>query len=80
MHRLAGFPAMEAAINNAMLDLTAKTTKIPIYQYLGGPTRFKARLLARLEGKDEASLAAPLKRANGRGFKAFTIPIAAATR
>src|SRR5690349_12973220 len=53
--RLARVPAMEAAVNNAMLDLLAKSRKIPIYQFLGGPTRFKARVLARLEGADESS-------------------------
>ena len=74
-HRLAALPAMEAAVNNALLDLTAKTTNTPIYQYLGGPTRYKVRLLAQLEGKDENALAAPLKRATGQGFRAFMIPI-----
>ncbi len=76
-HRLAGLPAMEAAVNNALLDLAAKTTNTPIFQYLGGPTRFKVRVLAQLEGKDEAELASPLKRALSRGFKAFSIPIPA---
>jgi galactonate dehydratase len=76
-HRLASLPAMEAAVNNAFLDLLAKSTNAPIYQYLGGPTRFKARVLAHLEGKDEESLAAPLNRAVQRGFKAFTVPIPA---
>jgi galactonate dehydratase len=72
--RLAGIPAMEAAVGNAMLDLLSKSRKVPIYQFLGGPTRFKARLLARLEGTDEASSAAPLERAKRQGFRAFTIP------
>ena len=72
--RLAGIPAMEAAVGNAMLDLLSKSRKVPIYQFLGGPTRFKARLLARLEGTDEASAAAPLERAKRQGFRAFTIP------
>jgi galactonate dehydratase len=76
-HRLAGLPAMEAAVNNALLDLAAKTANIPIYQYLGGPTRFKVRLLAHVEGKDEESLIAPLTRAVAGGFKAFSIPIPA---
>lgn len=73
--KLATNPAMEAAINNALLDLLGKATKTPIYQYLGGPTRYKARVLAHLEGKDEESLAAPLQRAKEQGFRAFTIPI-----
>jgi galactonate dehydratase len=72
--RLRAVPAMEAAINNAMLDLLSRSRKIPIYQYLGGPTRFKARLLAQLEGKDEASIAAPLERAKRQGFQVFTMP------
>lgn len=74
-HRLAALPAMEAAVNNALLDLMAKSANAPIYQYLGGPTRYKARVLAHLEGTDEASLAGPLKRAIRQGFKAFTVPI-----
>jgi galactonate dehydratase len=37
-HRLASLPAMEAAISNAMLDLTARAAGVPVYQYLGGPT------------------------------------------
>lgn len=76
-HRLAALPSMEAAVNNALLDLVAKTTNTPIYQYLGGPTRYKVRLLAQLEGKDEAALSGPLKRALGQGFRAFMIPIPA---
>jgi galactonate dehydratase len=74
-HRLAAIPAMEAAVNNAFLDLQGKATKIPVYQFLGGPTRFKARVLAGLHGDSEADLAAPLKRAVQQGFRAFTVPI-----
>jgi len=72
--RLKAIPAMEAALNNAMLDLMSRSRKIPIYQYLGGPTRFKARLLAQLEGTDEASAGAPLERAKRQGFQVFTMP------
>ncbi|MGA2412373.1 MAG: hypothetical protein ABSG46_18560, partial [Candidatus Binataceae bacterium] len=36
-HRLAATPAMEAAVNCAFLDLLGKRTKIPVYQFLGGP-------------------------------------------
>ena len=72
--RLAALSAMEAAVNNAMLDLVSRSKQIPIYQYLGGPTRFKARLLAQLEGSDEASIAGPLERARRLGFQAFTMP------
>jgi galactonate dehydratase len=76
-HRLAALPAMEAAVSNAFLDLLGKSANVPIYQYLGGPTRYKARVLAHLEGADEESLAGPLKRAISQGFKAFTVPIPA---
>ena len=72
--RLTALPAMEAAVGNAMLDLVSKSRKVPIYQYLGGPTRFKARLLAQLEGTDEVAIAAPLERAKRQGFQAFTMP------
>ena len=76
-HRLTALPPMEAAVSNAMLDILGKSTKIPVYQFLGGPTRYKARVLATLEGGDEAALGEPLQRAMQRGFKAFTLPIAA---
>src|SRR5215813_3902734 len=74
-HRLAAIPAMEAAVNNAFLDLQGKATKTPVYQFLGGPTRFKARVLAGLDGESETALEAPLKRAVQQGFRAFTVPI-----
>jgi galactonate dehydratase len=72
--RLAALPAMEAAVSNAMLDLVSRSRQIPIYQYLGGPTRFKARLLAQLEGSDETSIAGSFERARRLGFLAFTMP------
>ena len=43
LHRL---PALEAAVSNAMLDLVSRAKNVPIYQYLGGPVRHKARILA----------------------------------
>jgi galactonate dehydratase len=74
-HRLAATPAMEAAVNCAFLDLLGKRTKTPVYQFLGGPTRFKARVLAHLEGQTEDALLASLQPAVQRGFKAFTVPV-----
>jgi len=74
-HRLTPIPAMEAAVNNAFLDLQGKATNTPVYQFLGGPTRFKARVLAGLAGDNENALAEPLKRAVQQGFRAFTVPI-----
>jgi galactonate dehydratase len=75
--RLSALPPMEAAVSNAMLDILGRSTKMPVYQFLGGPTRYKARVLATLEGDDETALGEPLQRAMQRGFKAFTLPIAA---
>jgi len=74
-HNLARLPAMEAAVNNAMLDLAARSANVPIYQYLGGPTRFKARVVARLEGQDEDALTTSLHRSLQQGFRAFSFPI-----
>lgn len=76
-HRLAAVPAMEAAVNCAFLDLLGKQTKVPVYQFLGGPTRFKARVLAHLEGQTEDALAGPLRSAAAQGFRAFTVPVPA---
>jgi galactonate dehydratase len=58
-----------------MLDLVARSAGVPIYQYLGGPTRFKVRLLARLEGADEDALVQAVSHAKEQGFKAFSFPI-----
>jgi len=74
-HRLAAHPAMEAAVNMAFLDLLGKSTKTPVYQFLGGPTRFKVRVLAALDGQTEEALTAPLGQAVKQGYKAFSVPI-----
>lgn len=65
-------PALEAAVNNAMLDLVSRAKNVPIYQYLGGPVRYKARLLGHLEGTTPAESAASLERAKRQGIQAFT--------
>lgn len=72
---LAATPALEAAVNNAMLDLIGRAKNLPIYQYLGGPTRHKARVLARLEGDGEDALIESLRRSMDEGFRAFSFPI-----
>src|SRR2546426_805917 len=43
---LAVHPGMQAAVVMALLDITGKYAKAPVYQALGGPTRTKARALA----------------------------------
>ena len=74
-HHLSDVPATEAAVNNAMLDLAARSANVPIYQFLGGPTRYKARVVAHLEGEDEPELVNSLKRAVEDGFRAFAFPV-----
>ena len=74
-HTFAASPAIEAAVSNACLDILARHGKAPLYQFLGGPTRFKARVLASPEGLEPAAFKAPLERALKQGFKAVTIPI-----
>ncbi len=65
-------PSLEAAVNNAMLDLVSRAKNLPTYQYLGGPVRFKARLLGHLEGSTVAESAPSLERAKRQGMQAFT--------
>jgi galactonate dehydratase len=69
-HRLAALPSMEAAAGNAMLDLVSRSKGVPIYQYLGGPTRFKVRLLGQLDETEES-----LARARRAGIRAFTMAV-----
>ena len=66
-------PALEAAVSNAMLDLVSRAKNVPIYQYLGGPVRYKARLLGHLEGATAAEATPSLERAKRQGIQAFTM-------
>ena len=66
-------PSLEAAVNNAMLDLVSRAKSVPIYRYLGGPVRYKARLLAHLEGTASAQSSPSLERAKQQGMQAFTM-------
>jgi galactonate dehydratase len=70
---LRRLPALEAAVGNAMPDLVSRAKNVPIYQYLGGPVRHKARILAHLEGRTAAEAAPSLERAQRQGFRAFTL-------
>ena len=68
---------VDAAINTALLDITGKLAKAPIYQLLGGPTRNKVRAMATLD--DVKNLEALKK----QGYRAFRVPVTqanAATR
>ncbi len=68
-HRFAGTPALEAAIGNALLDLSARAAGVPLYQFLGGPVRFKARVMARLDNPGQAGAA------KDKGFRCFTLTV-----
>ncbi len=73
--RLLATPALEAGVVMAMLDLAARHAKAPLYQFLGGPTRFKARALAPLAGDTDQALLASLDRARAAGHRAFSAPV-----
>src|SRR5262249_28471135 len=72
--QLSAQPEMQAAVVMALLDITGKYAKAPLYQALGGPTRNKARALAPLNGAADAELAAQMKRARDAGHRAFLVP------
>ncbi len=70
-HRFVGTPAVEAAVGNALLDLSARAAGVPIYQFLGGPVRFKARLMARLDNPGQG------RAAQDKGYRTFTLAVPA---
>ncbi len=74
-YKLQHLPGAQAAVNMALLDILGKSVHAPVFQILGGPTRFKARVMAHLEGDSEDQLLANLTRARDRGFRAFVIPL-----
>ncbi len=66
--RLAGDP-VGAAVNMAMLDLYGQEAKAPVFQLLGGPTRFKVRAMTTLaRPEDREALQA-------QGHRAFVVPV-----
>lgn len=66
-HQFAGTPSLEAALGDALLDLAARVAGVPLFQYLGGPVRFKARIMARLDDPGQAGAA------QAKGYRAFTL-------
>lgn len=62
-----------AALNMALLDLAGQESKAPVFQLLGGPTRFKIRALTALANPNQrdALLA--------QGHRAFLVPISLPT-
>jgi galactonate dehydratase len=72
---LLTIPNLQAAINMALLDVVGRFVKAPVYQLLGGPTRFKVRVLAALDGPSDDDLLASLERLRTAGHRAFLAPI-----
>ena len=68
---------VDAAINTALLDITGKLAKAPIYQVLGGPTRNKVRAMATL---DDVNNLEALKKQGYRAFRVLVTQANAATR
>jgi L-alanine-DL-glutamate epimerase-like enolase superfamily enzyme len=66
--RLSGDP-VAAAINIALLDLYGQQAKAPVFQLLGGPTRFKVRALTTLARPEDRDLLL------GQGHRAFLVPL-----
>lgn len=64
---------LSGALDMALLDITGKACRAPVYRVLGGPTRNKVRAFASLEGAG----AAALERAAAAGYRAFGVPLAA---
>jgi len=49
--------------------LSARVAGVPLFQYLGGPVRFKARIMARLDDPRQAGAA------QAKGYRAFTLTV-----
>ena len=72
---LAPEPA-QGGLNMALLDIVGKIANAPVYRVMGGPTRFKARAIARLRGASTSELQAEVQKEMAAGVRAFLVPIA----
>lgn len=73
--KLAMYPTARAALNIAMLDVVGKVTKAPIFQVLGGPTRYRARVVTPIKGDSDQALIDSMNLAKAAGYKAFMVPM-----
>jgi galactonate dehydratase len=73
--KLASLPRMQAGVNMALLDIAGKATKVPAYQFLGGPTRYKIRAFTPLVGDTTEALLPALRAAREAGHLAAGIPL-----
>jgi galactonate dehydratase len=67
-------PNARAAANVAMLDIVAKVSRVAVFQLLGGPTRYKARAIARISGDSDSALTGAVQSAKQAGYRAFIVP------
>ena len=65
---------LQAAVVAAMLDIVGQACSAPVYRVLGGPTRYKIRVMTSLTGSTEAALEASLSTGLKAGFRAFRVP------
>jgi galactonate dehydratase len=75
IHKELETSAIRAAVNMALLDIVGKSTKVPVYRLLGGPTRNKARAMSTLNGSDGSQLVASLRSGIAAGYRAFVVPL-----
>ena len=64
------------AANIALMDILGKTSKAPLFEALGGPTRNKARAMAVVQGESVDELRDAVLAAKGAQHRAFSIPLA----
>ena len=72
--RLAAVPALEAAVNNAMLDLVSRAKKSSDLSISRRTDPLQSAPAGQLEGPVPRHPLPPLERAKRLGFQAFTMP------
>ncbi len=65
---------IQAAVITAMLDIVGQACDAPVYRVLGGPTRYKIRVMTSLVGSTDEELAASLSTGLKAGFRTFQVP------
>ncbi len=66
---------MDPAIQMAMLDISDKACSSPVYRLLGGPTRFKARVMTALIGDTDPQLSTSMAAGIKAGYRVFEVPL-----